>query len=792
MGTEAKAERVAAAPAPADSKASDELFAKLKEKVAPPVAEAKGEDKPDEPKLNYVQRQEKRIKERQERLAAAAEAKAAEEAKYADTESKYDAGRWSNAQGGWDTSQWDSTNYDTAAYEQSQYEGYDQSQYASQYDDGTQYTYDEGTQYHASQYEGGDPSHYDQSHGYDQSVYTEAIPEEGQYTEGYGHETIYTAPVAEEPSAFGGDASVYSAAYTADPSEYAEEPAQLEASTEQRLSTYSEEPQQVELGPRCPDAYTGYFDTVRQEPYAYDEATGECVYALDSDGAVFEADYRQVLWVRPYESSSIVAAPPERRPRTPSTQMVEYEEERAALIVQAAVRRGQAWARACEKAISLYVKKLDEETAFYAYELVDGDTAKPPDEFKEVYRVSALCPQIPDDALRKALTIEPSQWHRPAVLLGTRRRRGLIPYGKDCPDHSSDLAMYDDHSEIVSPQNDEEVDRYAWRVPMEPALMLKGPFCARTGRGKTCRFAINKLPDSKGLRNHHSVDQKVPLFLDNDEIECSEWKLGDWVQCFDGMVLKKVMVEPYMLSRGAGAQGPTEVVKLMQKNLKRPTVLYFCLMSIAKMELRESEMGLATKEASACVLQTLKTLTRYPKNEPLVAAATGALVQLAQNYATREVILKEEWQRLVVNALNNLKKESKEHLITTVDGQEKITVHTATRWARDTAMNGCRLFGVFAADPKRREDFAEEAIKACLVVLAFCDESATVCSAACDCLYNYCYRCEFAALLAAEQGAYEKVQEAVGNFMSDEHCQKQCERAIKVLAPNGWRGEEVT
>ena len=97
MGAEAKAERVAAAPAPADSKASDELFNKLKEKVAPPVAEAKGEEsKSDEPKLNYVQRQEKRIKERQERLAAAAEAKAAEEAKYAD-EKPYDEGRWSNA-----------------------------------------------------------------------------------------------------------------------------------------------------------------------------------------------------------------------------------------------------------------------------------------------------------------------------------------------------------------------------------------------------------------------------------------------------------------------------------------------------------------------------------------------------------------------------------------------------------------------------------------------------------------------------------------------------------------------
>ena len=406
----------AAAPAPADSKASDELFNKLKEKVAPPVAEAKGEEKPDEPKLNYVQRQEKRIKERQERLAAAAEAKAAEEAKYADENQNTTpgAGATRRAAG----IKVASSGIQPQITTRRPTNRATTTRRATSRASTPRNTYDEATQYHASQYEGGGYDESQYATEYDQSVYTEAIPEEGQYTEGYGHETIYTAPVAEEPSAFGGDASVYSAAYTADPSEYAEEPAPLEASTEQRLSTYSEEPQQVELGPRCPDAYTGYFDTVRQEPYAYDEATGECVYALDEDGAVFEADYRQVLWVRPYESSSIVAAPPERRPRTPSTQMVEYEEERAALIVQAAVRRGQAWAQACERAISLYVKKLDEETAFYAYELVDGDRIKPPDEFKEIYPISAFCPHIPDDALRKALTIEPSQWHRPAVLLG--------------------------------------------------------------------------------------------------------------------------------------------------------------------------------------------------------------------------------------------------------------------------------------------------------------------------------------------------------------------------------------
>ena len=171
--------------------------------------------------------------------------------------------------------------------------------------------------------------------------------------------------------------------------------------------------------------------------------------------------------------------------------MVEYEEERAALLVQSVVRRQQAWSQACEKAITMYVKKLDEETAFYAYELVEGETRL--DEM-EVYRVSALCPQIENERLRSALTVNASQWHRPAVLLGTRRRRGLVPYSRDCPDQSADLAMYDDSSEIVSP--DDEVDRYAW-APMEPALMLKGPFCARTGRGKTCRFAIPSCPTRK-------------------------------------------------------------------------------------------------------------------------------------------------------------------------------------------------------------------------------------------------------------------------------------------------------
>ena len=192
------------------------------------------------------------------------------------------------------------------------------------------------------------------------------------------------------------------------------------------------------------------------------------------------------------------------------------------------------------------------------------------------------------------------------------------------------LAAYDDlsfattadggHGELAEYHRDGRKDR-------DPRAILTGPYCARTGKGKGARFAINKLPESQGLRGKSTVDPEMPLFLDNTEIESNDWRLGEWVQCFDGIEIKKIMVEPYMLARGAGARGPTEVVRLMQRNLKRPPVLYFCLQAISKFELRETEMGLASKEATACILQTLKVLTRYPRIPALVGTRLRALTR---------------------------------------------------------------------------------------------------------------------------------------------------------------------
>ena len=63
----------------------------------------------------------------------------------------------------------------------------------------------------------------------------------------------------------------------------------------------------------------------------------------------------------------------------------------------------------------------------------------------------------------------------------------------------------------------------AWRVPMEPALCSRA-FLRQNGRG-VVSVRDQQIARLERLRTT-SVDQKVPLFLDNDEIECSEWKLG--------------------------------------------------------------------------------------------------------------------------------------------------------------------------------------------------------------------------------------------------------------------------
>ena len=64
----------------------------------------------------------------------------------------------------------------------------------------------------------------------------------------------------------------------------------------------------------------------------------------------------------------------------------------AAVVVQAAHRRSLGWAKAAARVRKQFCRRYAFESGFYYYERIKGGE---------------------------------TQWHRPAVLLGTRRRRGL-------------------------------------------------------------------------------------------------------------------------------------------------------------------------------------------------------------------------------------------------------------------------------------------------------------------------------------------------------------------------------
>lgn len=311
--------------------------------------------------------------------------------------------------------------------------------------------------------------------------------------------------------------------------------------------------------------------------------------------------------------------------------------------------------------------------------------------------------------------------------------------------------------------------------------------------GKQARLAIDALSqESASLRHKPSVDLSIPLFLENREILPKVWNLGDTVQCFDGRRLKRVSVEPYMLARGAAARGPLEVVKLMQRHGSNLEVVYFSLTAISKFEFRENDDGLCTREAKVCILQTLKTLNRHAAEPAIVAAAHAALVSLAENYAARAVIDKEDWSHLVVAAMHNVVFEYHEPSVRHADDDESRPeeVRIATHQSCDIAANGCRLFAAMASDPKLREVYAEDAIKSCVAVMRDCGDDATVQACACLCLYNYVYRCELASMIAEDANVLALVEAAMDRFPSDTAFMAYAARAHKALQPDGWRGVE--
>lgn len=177
-----------------------------------------------------------------------------------------------------------------------------------------------------------------------------------------------------------------------------------------------------------------------------------------ADGDVYANDYRSSMWVQPYApEDGVLALSPtahgdERRKsgrRNSIGNMATLKLKDAVIVVQSAVRRSKAWQRAAERALKFYTKHLDPESGFYYYQRDTGET----------------------------------QWHKPAVLLGTRRRRGFCGHPKDCPEpeqsRNDELAEY--ASQDYHPEVSDELGERAGRVLLPPSL---GRATGRDGTGR--------------------------------------------------------------------------------------------------------------------------------------------------------------------------------------------------------------------------------------------------------------------------------------------------------------------
>jgi len=447
------------------------------------------------------------------------------------------------------------------------------------------------------------------------------------------------------------------------------------------------------LGAAAPRGFAGFWDAVSEEFYAHCAATGEVVYGVGADGNVLAVDFRAVLWVPANEPAAPHARTWTARTRgadgdAGATDAPATVSERAAVRIQSRVRRALAWARCCDVVRATFWRRWD-GSGFYYYE--DARTGE-------------------------------TQWHRPAVLVGTRRRRSLAAFAGDVDD--ADGAAADDacgDGALVEYEHGGELEGASALCLLEPggeADYNAGPYHRRRGRGKEALRAIGRLrDDSSDPYNKPSLDRARPLFVKLDEVRTNgAWKLGDTVQCLDGHVVRAAMVDPYLLVRGAAAKGPIDIIKVMQRHVKVPHVVYFGLFSLQKLELAEDADGLLTQEGRMCILQAYKMISRYSDVAAIVAAGLGVLAQCAQNYAARAEVAKEAWAAVAKSALGKLESERFETVIQHLDRVEKRVTFRPTRHGTEIACNVCRLFAAMAGDASIRDAHAEDGVKVPLEV----------------------------------------------------------------------------
>jgi len=325
-----------------------------------------------------------------------------------------------------------------------------------------------------------------------------------------------------------------------------------------------------------------------------------------------------------------------------------------------------------------------------------------------------------------------------------------------------------------------------------PLKYTLGPYCKRT-KGKPGRSVTKALGNRKLKEAKEVVDKNGRSGYGHPrDIDLGAELYGEKVPSLDGLIIRDIEVEPYMLLRGASEHGPMAVIDLMEKYSKNRHVVLFGFLSLAKMDIVETADGVAGEECVRATKYSLKMMDEWTENAAILAAALSCMASLSDNYANRIVINEEKWMQRVVKLMKNMESETQELYIRFADGVKKLEVTSVTRQSIDLAIFGCKMLFNMSCDEANREYVADSGSALVLYVMKFCDEDPTVQHYGCLSLYNFVYRNEPAHTILVEEDVLDVLHKVELEFAGDDNLRKACKRCIAAMEPDGWRGNLAT
>ncbi|GMH84175.1 hypothetical protein TL16_g09839 [Triparma laevis f. inornata] len=325
-------------------------------------------------------------------------------------------------------------------------------------------------------------------------------------------------------------------------------------------------------------------------------------------------------------------------------------------------------------------------------------------------------------------------------------------------------------------------------VKHPPFKFLAGPYCKRT-KGKPGRSVTRALGNRKLKDSHEVLDKHGRrAFANPSEMDLNVELYGPKVSALDGLVIREVEAEPYMLVRACYERGAMCVMDNMEKFGENRHVVLFGVLSLGKMAIVETEDGVASPEAERAMDTIMKIVEDWSDNMAILSSSLGALASLSDNYANRIMMNEKKWMPLVVKLMKMVETETNEVYIRFSDGVKKVTMTSVSRHSIEMSINGSKLLFNMSCDEANREYVADSGLPLVTYVMKFCSEDATVQHFGCLALYDFVYRNEPAHYQANEEGILDFLKEVLSNFGGDDNLRKACKRTIAAMEPEGWRG----